>query len=243
MRTDTRRLHLTLTTAAALTVAPVAAEWTRLPVGFTRVYEGEIERLPVRLTLTKKGQQLKGSYVYTRVGKPLQLQGTIDGTGAFTLDEFDGAGVRTGGFSGEFQGPTRLEGGWSKPGAERNIHFWAYEALRKPTDATGPFSGHYTLGGPQEGPGFSLDLFQRGPRIEGLYHAITRNASRLDTDSVVVGSVRGEVATVRWTSGYSGVQGTATLRRQGNRLVWTIIKPPPGEYWAPRKATLTRSPR
>lgn len=157
------------------------------------------------------------------------------------MDEFDPSGKKTGQFRGEFQGPTRLEGNWTAPGSERMLHFYAYEVVRKPTDATGPFTGSWTLGGPQEGPGFSLDLYQRGSRLEGLYHAITRNASRLDTDSPIFGTVKDGVARVEWTSGYSGVRGSAVLRLTGKRLTWTIQGNPQGEYWAPQKATLQRS--
>lgn len=219
-----------------------AAGWTKLPARFTRAYEGEIDgKLPVRLTLTKNGRRLTGSYVYTRIGRPLKLRGTINGEGVFTLDEFDAAGRKTGGFRGEFDGPTRLEGDWLGPDGGGEKHFFAYESFQKPTDAGGPFTGSWSLGGPEEGPGFTVELYQRGSRLEGLYHAITRNATRLDTDSAIVGTVRGNTATVRWTSGYSGVQGTAVLRLAGRRLHWRIPRPPQGEYWAPLKATLKRN--
>jgi hypothetical protein len=219
-----------------------AAGWTKLPSSFTRAYEGEIDgKLPVRLVLTKKGQQVTGSYVYTWVGKPLKLQGTINGEGAFTLEEFDPAGKKTGSFQGEFEAPTRLGGSWSGPNSAEPKHFYAYESFTQPTDANGPFTGSWSAGGPKEGPGFTLDLYQRGKRLEGLYHAITRNASRLDTDSLVEGTVKGNTATVRWTSGYSGVRGTAVLRLAGTRLSWSIPKPPTGEYWAPLKARLRKN--
>jgi hypothetical protein len=213
-----------------------------LPSRFNRAYEGQIAgKLPVRLTLTKNGQQVTGSYVYTRVGKPLKLQGTIDGEGKFKLDEFDPGGQKTGGFEGTFTGPTRMEGSWSGPKTKEPLHFFAYEGFSKPTDATGPFTGSWGLGGPEEGPGFTLDLYQRGNKLEGLYHAITRNASRLDTDSPVEGTVKGNRADVRWTSGYSGVKGAAVLTLNGRTLSWRIPHPPSGEYWAPEKATLHRN--
>jgi hypothetical protein len=226
---------------AAVLGVPAKAGWNKLTPSFTRVYEGEIGKSPVRLTLTKKGQRLTGSYIYTRVGKPLRLHGKIDGDGVFQLDEFDAGGKNTGSFKAEFDGPTRLDGTWRKPGEEEGVFFFAYEAFRKPSDATGPFTGHWgspNAAGPQ---GFSLELYQRGSRIEGFYHAITRNATRLDTDSVVEGTVAGRTARVRWTSGYSGVKGSAVLRlERGNRLRWQIPNPPSGEYWAPRDTTLKR---
>jgi hypothetical protein len=229
---------------AAALAHSASAGWSHLARKFTRVYEGEIDgKHPVRLTLTRDGSSLTGTYVYTRVNRPLRLRGTIDDTGAFRLDEFDAAGKHTGRLQAEFDGPARLEGDWSKPGGDGEpLHFFAYEAFRKPTDATGPFTGAGTMGGPEEGPGFSLDLYQRGRRIEGFYHAITRNATRLDTDSVVAGTVTGQTAAVRWTSGYSGVSGKAALRLlRGGRLEWRITQAGQGEYWAPEKATLRKA--
>jgi hypothetical protein len=235
------RIGLAGMAAVGVLATGAAAGWTKLPPRFTRAYEGEIDgKLPVRLVLTKNGQQLTGTYLYKRIGKPLKLQGTINGEGEFTLDEFDPSGRKTGGFKGEFDSPTRLGGSWSGPGGGEPKHFFAYEGFSAPTDARGPFTGSWGNGGPEEGPGFSLDLYQRGSRLEGLYHAITRNATRLDTDSLVEGTVRGNTATVRWTSGYSGVQGTAVLRLTGNQLSWRIPKPPTGEYWAPDRATLKK---
>jgi hypothetical protein len=229
--------------AAGVLAQGAGAGWTRLPARLNRTYEGQVDgKLPVRLTLAKNGQQLTGAYVYTKVGKPLKLQGTVNGEGEFTLDEFDAAGQKTGGFKGEFTGPTRMEGSWSGPKTKEPLHFFAYEGFTKPTDATGPFTGSWSMGGPEVGPGFTLDLYQRGSHMEGLYHAITRNASRLDTDSPVEGTASGATATVRWTSGYSGVKGTALLRLSGRTLSWRIPHPPTGEYWAPDKATLHRNP-
>lgn len=69
-----------LVAGLSLATLPAYGGWNRLAPGFTRVYEGEIDaKHPVRLTLTKRGQQFRGTYLYARVGKPLQLQGTIDG--------------------------------------------------------------------------------------------------------------------------------------------------------------------
>lgn len=131
------RIWLTGVAMAGVLAQGAAAGWTKLPPSFTRAYEGEIDaRLPVRLVLTKNGQQLTGSYVYTRVGKPLKLQGTVNGEGAFTLDEFDPTGKKTGSFKGEFDAPTRLGGSWSGPKGGEPKHFYAYESLvNRPTPA------------------------------------------------------------------------------------------------------------
>lgn len=229
---------------AAVVGAPARAGWNGLSPSFTRVYEGEIDKHPVRLTLTKKGQRLTGSYVYTKVGKPLSLHGSINGEGVFQLDEFDPAGKKTGSFKAEFDGPSRLDGEWTKVGGEKGLFFFAYEAFRKPTDATGPFTGRWETPDQNHPEGFSLELYQRGNKIEGFYQAITRNATRLDTDSVIEGVVMGRTARVKWTSGYSGVQGKAILRlERGDRVRWEIPNPPNGEYWAPRETTLKRDPQ
>jgi hypothetical protein len=219
---------------ALILIALLAKERGYLPGTFTRVYRGTINELPVRMTLTRKQDRLTGSYEYVRVGKPLAIQGSLNAEEGFTLDEFDDAGKKTGSFNGDFRTPNRMEGSWSKPGSEKELYFFAEEAVA-------PDGLQGTWGWDAKGATFSIELVRRGGnRIEGCYDALTRNAARVDASSPIVGTVRGNVATVRFTSAYSATDGEARITLKEKTLHWKMTREPTGECWAPREATLKR---
>ncbi len=98
----------------------------------TKTFKGYISGSPVQLTLIRDGGNLTGSYTYTRIGKPLKLNGTIDAEGNFKLTETDAAGKKTGAFSGQWKDDPALngimlEGNWRKPNSTEDVGFNASE--------------------------------------------------------------------------------------------------------------------
>ena len=97
-----------------------------------KIFKGYISGTPVQFSLTRDGSKLSGSYFYTRVGKPLKLNGTIDADGNFKLTETDDAGKKTGEFSGQWKDDpsvngVTLEGNWRKPDSTDDLGFSAAE--------------------------------------------------------------------------------------------------------------------
>jgi hypothetical protein len=79
-----------------------------------KVFTGSIdEKYPIQMTLTRAGKTFNGFYVYTKVGKPIALKGSIDDEQNVTLDEFDENGQQTGTFSGTLIGSSMIDGGWT----------------------------------------------------------------------------------------------------------------------------------
>lgn len=202
-----------------------------------RSYTGRLDgRYPIRMVLTRKGDRLTGRYVYTRVGKPLELRGAMEGGSVLRLDEFDAGGKRTGRFEASYTAPTVVEGIWISGDGRRRFPFRLEEERSRARDL---FSGTwYRESG---GSTFSLRLVRRGSRLEGTYDAVTPGGTRLDVDSPITGQVRGETALLRWRSGYSGATGRATFRPRGEVAEWQVTAIESGrEMYAPRRATLRR---
>lgn len=242
MNRITKSVTIGLCAVGALTAVAATAA---LPRQFTRTYEGTIDnKHRIRVRLTRKGERLTGSYSYSKVGKPLQVQGTLDEEGNLSLDEFDAAGKRTGTFNGKYEEDKVIRGSWSAATGDRVLPFRVEEAAppkRKSGDARGPFSGSWSW--EKGGAVFNLELRQVGNQLTGTYTAVTSGARRVDQDSPVKGEVQGRTARVTWTSGFSGGTGRSTLTLVGETLRWEVTQEPPApnaEYWAPRSAVLKR---
>lgn len=97
------------------------------------------------------------------------------------------------------------------------------------------------------GLAFGLELYQDGETLSGHLCGMTTNASRIDCslageDEIsITGSIRGNVAKVRFTSAYSGQVGMAKLTLQEDSLLWEITAYPNGEYYLPDQAVLTKT--
>lgn len=209
------------------------SETAPFATSFTRRYTGELDyKHKVQLTLTRKQNQLTGEYSYSRVGKPLALQGSMQRR-EVRLEEFD-QGRRTGRFEGRFLTPTVLNGTWQSEDGKRTMDFRFAEV---PPKEKRPFTGSWSW--ENQGAAFALELIQRGNTVEGAYTASTRNATRVDADSAIRGTIRGNVAKVRFVSGYGNNRGTARITRVGNKLRWEVLTEGVGGYYAPRRATLT----
>lgn len=112
--------------AAAGNVAPVnQAEKTKANViaenPNAKIFRGMINGTTFEMNLVREGDKLSGTYFYIKVGKDLNLAGTIDAGGNFKLKETDPSGKATGEWSGTWKEDANesgavLEGSWKKPG-------------------------------------------------------------------------------------------------------------------------------
>ncbi len=127
------RKQILISTAIFMIVAAISVS----AQSAARTFRGNIADSRVEINLTRDGGNLSGSYFYTRVGKPLKLQGTIDADGNFKLTELDATGKKTGEFSGKWleeanENGVSLEGEWRKPGsksADDSLSFYASEQM------------------------------------------------------------------------------------------------------------------
>lgn len=98
------------------------------PSAAAQSFRGTVgEGLSVRMSLRREGERLSGSYFYESVKTEITLRGRIDGQGAFTLEEFDPSGARTGVFKGRWgaadTGAAELSGRWTRPDGSRSMPF------------------------------------------------------------------------------------------------------------------------
>ena len=87
--------------------------------------------LKIGMTIVRDRDQLTGTYFYPRVGKNIDLKGTIDKDGNLDLRETDETGKETGMFKGKWKlatdepnaGLSEIEGKWSRPDGSRETNF------------------------------------------------------------------------------------------------------------------------
>lgn len=96
--------------------------------GHTKFFKGSIgSTLGLQMKLVREGERLAGSYSYQKVGTKIDLRGTIDKNGNFTLDEFDPTGKQTGVFQGNWKtddtGLVIIAGNWKAPNSNKQTSF------------------------------------------------------------------------------------------------------------------------
>jgi hypothetical protein len=83
--------------------------------------------LKIEMTLVRDGERLTGAYFYPRVGKNIDLKGSIDKSGALEMRESDETGKETGVFKGKWtanaMGLAEIEGKWSRPDGSKETGF------------------------------------------------------------------------------------------------------------------------
>ena len=87
--------------------------------------------LSIEMNLVRDGDRLTGTYFYPKVGKNINLAGTIDKSGNVELKESDETGKDTGIFKGKWKAATdspdtslnEIEGKWSKPDGSKETDF------------------------------------------------------------------------------------------------------------------------
>jgi len=94
----------------------------------TKFFTGSIgNALGLEMKLVREGDKLTGSYFYQKVGKKIDVRGTVDTAGNVTLEEFDSGGKQTGVFKGIWKqgedGAIEIAGNWTKPNSDKKIAF------------------------------------------------------------------------------------------------------------------------
>ena len=95
--------------------------------------------LAIEMSLTRDGDRLTGTYFYPKVGKNINLGGTIDRDGNVELKETDESGKDTGVFKGKWKPATdspdsdlnQIEGKWSKPDGSKET---AFQVVQQPVE-------------------------------------------------------------------------------------------------------------
>ncbi len=115
--------------------APVGGKAT---TGDKFYFRGTIgNNLTIEMTLTRDGDRLTGTYFYPKVGKNINLAGTVNKDGNVELKESDESGKDTGVFKGKWKPATdspdptlsQIEGKWSKPDGSKET---AFQAVQQP---------------------------------------------------------------------------------------------------------------
>lgn len=93
----------------------------------------------------------------------------------------------------------------------------------------------------------TVELRVSGNAVSGRYCFVTRFGSRTDCDPEGGDNIRGRVtaagvASVHFTTSFGGEDGSATLRRDGQKLLWqTTVPPSDDRFLGPHTATLRRA--
>lgn len=102
------------------------------PAVETKFFTGSIgNALGLQMKLVREGENLTGSYLYQKIGKKIDLRGSIDKDGNVTLEEFDVSGKQTGVFKGVWKldadGAVEIAGNWTKPNSDKKTAFSLHE--------------------------------------------------------------------------------------------------------------------
>ena len=112
-------------------------------VGEKSYFRGTIaagaNNLKIEMALLRDGERVSGSYFYPKVGKNIELNGTIDKEGNIDLREKDDSGKETGVFKGKWKaavepnelGMANIAGKWSRPDGSKETTF---ELTQQPID-------------------------------------------------------------------------------------------------------------
>jgi hypothetical protein len=116
-------------TSPASTEAPFGG---KANAGDKYFFRGTIaNNLSIEMALVREGERLTGTYFYPRVGKNINVSGTVDKDGNVDLKESDEGGKDTGVFKGKWKAATdspdsslnEITGKWSKPDGSKETEF------------------------------------------------------------------------------------------------------------------------
>lgn len=108
-----------------------------------REFAGTINRtIRIRMKLSQAGNQIHGAYVYEKVGKELQLSGSVSGQ-QVTLKETDQNGDPTGIFKGRFVSADLIEGTWSNADGTKAFPFSVRATRAQAPPSSDSISGQY----------------------------------------------------------------------------------------------------
>lgn len=106
----------------------------------TKYFRGSIgSTLGLQMKLFRDGEKLLGSYYYQKIGKKIDLRGSIDQYSNVVLEEFDASGKQTGTFKGlwstDEDGLLKIAGNWTAPNGTQPT---AFSLHQEPIEFTGP---------------------------------------------------------------------------------------------------------
>jgi hypothetical protein len=109
------------------------------PAQETKYFRGSIgSALGLQMKLIREGEKVVGSYYYQKIGKKIDLRGTINTTNNITLEEFDANGKQTGIFKGlwttDEDGLINIAGNWTTPAGGKQA---AFSLHQEPIEFTG----------------------------------------------------------------------------------------------------------
>src|SRR5437016_14031088 len=116
-------------------------------VGERTYFRGTIaagaNNLKIEMTLVRDGERVSGSYFYPKVGKNIELNGTVDKDANVDLREKDDSGKETGIFKGKWKaavepnelGMANFAGKWSRPDGTKETTF---ELTQQPIGFSAP---------------------------------------------------------------------------------------------------------
>lgn len=123
-----RKIYLAMFMLCALFIGIKAQEDER-----AKIFRGYLAGKSIQMTLKRNGDKLNGTYFYQKIGKDLNLSGTIDSKGNFRLDERDAKNLKTGEFKGTWKKSDDesivLEGDWTNPKTKESLGFTAEEQM------------------------------------------------------------------------------------------------------------------
>ena len=98
------------------------------PAGETRYFKGSIgSALGLQMKLVRESDKLTGTYFYQKVGKKIDVRGTVDSGNNVVLEEFDANSKQTGVFKGVWKtgddGLIEIAGNWTKPDSSKGTAF------------------------------------------------------------------------------------------------------------------------
>jgi hypothetical protein len=110
------------------------------PAQEVKYFRGSIgSALGLQMKLIREDQKLIGSYYYQKVGKKIDLRGTIDPANNVMLEEFDDKGKQTGVFKGlwniDEDGLIAIAGNWTRPDGGNKAVFSLHQ---EPIEFSGP---------------------------------------------------------------------------------------------------------
>ena len=118
---------------------------------FTESFDGTISSYPVIMTLSKKGNELTGTYTYKKKGLTFRVNGEIDSLGNLMINEFSDKGSITGVFKGQYS-EDRIIGNWQRPDGSGIIPFSLVKSALNEADFMKPqldltkLAGNYFIG-------------------------------------------------------------------------------------------------
>jgi Protein of unknown function (DUF3298) len=133
-----RKPAATNQTASSQTANTNAATSQEAPIGGSAMvgdrfyFSGTIgNNLRIEMSLLRDRDQLTGTYFYPRVGKNIDVKGSVDKDGNVDLRESDEAGKETGVFNGKWKvgtedpsaGLNEIQGKWSRPDGSKETTF------------------------------------------------------------------------------------------------------------------------